>query len=117
MVPGLTPAPSAVINQINALNNLFTQRDVLKAQLKQIIEQIHEGSDTITAIFMDQWRPQTQTAIGSDISKAKALGWGIKGFVTMHTPVTVAEAKAEASNPLINGIDINVREQHSLSYC
>jgi len=114
VVSGLSPAPSAVINQINALNDLVMQRDVLKAQLKGLTTQIHEDSEAITDIIMDQWRPQAQTAIGDDESKAVLLGWGVKGIITGHTPVTVAEAKAEATNPLITGININVHGQHTL---
>jgi hypothetical protein len=114
IVPGLTPAPSVVLNQISALNNLFTQRDMLKAQVKQLTVQIHQDSSDITDIIMDQWRPQAQTAIGDDEGKAVLLGWGIKGYDTGHVPNDVAAAKAETTNPYIARIDVNSHEQHML---
>lgn len=114
VVPGLTPAPSVVLGKINAVNDMFTQRDMLKAQIKQLTLQIHQDSGDITDIIMDQWRGQAQTAIGDDTGKAKLLGWGIKGYDTGHTPMDVQEAKAETTNPYISRIDVNVREQHTL---
>jgi hypothetical protein len=113
-VPGLTPAPSAVLNLIDDLNQKITLRDTLKAQVKALTGEIRNDNEDILNILMDQWRPQTQTAIGNDMAKAKLLGWGIKGIDSGHTAIAVQAAKAESSTPYISRIDINVREQHTV---
>lgn len=116
LVPGLNPTPSSVISQINAKNALFTQREYLRDQLKQITEDIHIADKAITAIFVDQWASQVKTAIGNDASKAKLLGWGIKNIDSGHITTGVAMAKEIilASHPNISRIDFNVHQQQSI---
>lgn len=116
LVPGLNPAPTSVISMINAQNALFTERDNLREQMKQITAQIHANDVTITNIFVEQWPSQVKIAIGNDPVKAKLLGWGIKNFDSGHIPTGTALAKeiVLASRPEIIRIDINVHVQQSI---
>ena len=113
-VSGLNPTPAEVITQIEALQGLVTLRDTLLEQVKTITEKIHLADDALTTVFTDGWAPQAQTAIAGDTTKAKTLGYGIKGTDTGHTPINTAIAKVLESSPLIGKIDINTHLQHTL---
>jgi hypothetical protein len=116
VVPGLTPTPSSVLTLINTQNGYYTQRETLREQLKQVTKLIHTGDENLNNIFVNQWRSQTQTAIGSDESKAKLLGWGIKNIDSGHTPTdaTVSKEIVLASLPVIIKIDLNSHLLHIL---
>ena len=116
VVPGLTPTPASVLSLISTLTGYYNLRESLREQLKQVTKEIHTSDENLNNIFVNQWRPQTQTAIGSDESKAKLLGWGIKAQDTGHTPVAAATEKAIvlASLPVIVRIDLQTHLQHAL---
>jgi hypothetical protein len=101
---------------ITTQNNYYTQRDTLMEQMKQVTENIHKNGSAINDIFIDQWRSQTQVAIGGDASKAKLLGYGIKGVDTGHITTTVALEKgiAISSRPVIVDITVNTHLMHIL---
>jgi hypothetical protein len=116
LVPGLNPTPASVITLINTQNGYLTQREALREQLKQLTAEIHAGDVNLNNIFVNQWRFQAQTAIGSDESKAKLLGWGIKNIDSGHTPTSVALGKeiVLASLPVIVKIELNSHLLHIL---
>ncbi len=116
LVPGLTPTPASVITMINTQSGYYTLRDSLIEQMKQVTENIHKNGTAINDIFVDQWAPQTQVAIGTDASKAKLLGYGIKGQDTGHTPVIASIEKVIvlSSHPVIVKIDVNTHDVHFL---
>lgn len=116
VVPGLNPAPATVLGMINTQSGYYTLRDSLIEQMKQVTEEIHKNGEAINDIFVDQWAPQTQVAIGTDASKAKLLGYGIKAHDTGHTPVVAATEKniITVSHPVIVKIDVNEHGVHTI---
>jgi len=105
-VPGLTPTPAVVATQITTAKGYLTQRNNLREQLKQVTEQYHLAETSLTNTFI-AWAGLAQTAIAGDTTKAKALGYGIKG----QGPKEPIE---DESDPVIVKIDINVYGQHTL---
>lgn len=112
VVPGLYPAPDDVITLIQARQTLLIKRDLLLAEQKKITEQIHQADTNLKNIFTDLWANQLQQAIGGDESKAKLLGFGIKGVDSGHTSDVVG--KAADSHPHITRIENNVHLQQTL---
>ncbi|MBI3502544.1 MAG: hypothetical protein HY063_12205 [Bacteroidetes bacterium] len=124
LVPGLNPSAGTVQNQIRAINDpvtgLITQRDAAIALEKNLTQQINDGITAIQNTIIDLWMPQTQAAISGNTAtraaNAKTLKFGIKGQDTGH--VSAATARTHAANteshPVIEFIDKNVHNQHTL---
>ncbi len=112
VVPTLTPAATIVLTKIQKLSDLHIQRDNLRNAQKQNTEQIHQEESEIINIITGQWAPQVQQAIAGDESKAKLLGFGIRGLDSGHADNSIG--KAAVSHPIINHIDTNVHLQQTL---
>jgi len=67
LVSGLNPTATTVQGQITAITDpntgLIHQRAVLEAQTKALTLQINKGIEDIKDIIIDQWMPQTQSAL------------------------------------------------------
>ncbi len=112
VVPGLSPTPAQVITRIQAETSLMVQRDTMRASQKQLTAQIYQADFDLKNIFTDQWAPLVQQTIGNDVSKAKLLGFGIKGMDDGSVDEEVA--LASNSHPIISHIDVNVHLQQTL---
>jgi hypothetical protein len=113
IAPGLIPTPPAVLTQIGARQSLILQRGLLQAAQKNNTEQIHHADETLKDIFTSKWAPIIQASIGSDVSKAKMLYFGIKGIDDGHAPISIETVAT--SHPNISRIDINIHLQHTLN--
>ena len=126
IVAGLNPTATAVQTQITELTDPLTglihQRGVLKAQEEALTIQINKAEKAIRDIILDQWMPQTQTALTAtpalaltSESYAALLLFGIKGQ-TGGTAATGNSAmdKAEESAPVIVRIETNIKGQHTI---
>jgi hypothetical protein len=114
LVPGLNPTPASVITMINTQTGYYATRDNLIEQMKQVTENIHNNGEALNNIFVDQWRPQTQAAIGTNTASARVLGYGIKGIDDGHTSTEAALDKSIilSSHPVIVKIDVNTHDVH-----
>ncbi len=107
LVPGLTPAPSAILTKIAATRTLISNRDALAEQMKSITQQITDNVDDLTNTYVSEWATQTQNA-GITEANALLLGYSVKGKKE-------AVPLPENSAPLIKTININVHSQHTIS--
>ena len=125
LVPTLNPTAAAVQADIVAITDpntgLIHQRAVLEAQTKALTLQINKGIEDLKNIIVDQWMPQTQTALTATPalaavaeSNAALLLFGVKGQATGHGTTTIANtARTAASAPVIAKID-NLHNQQTL---
>jgi hypothetical protein len=112
VVSNLTPTAAVVLTKIQGFQGLLVTRDNLRKQQKQNTELILAAETDITNIITSQWAPQVQQAIAGDASKAKLLGFGVKGEDSGHTDNVVT--KAAESHPIISRVDMNIHLQHTL---
>ncbi|MHB8260603.1 MAG: hypothetical protein ACYDCN_05505 [Bacteroidia bacterium] len=117
IVPALDPPAATVSSKVVAVQDLITERDVMKATLQGLTQRVHDEIDELKDIITRQWMPQSEIAIDGDTSKAILLGWGIKGISVGHSAVSapgVSSTKDGHSAPIILRIERDVPEKHTL---
>jgi len=112
IVPALNPTPAQMQTKTQSLSALLVTRDTLKAQQKQNTALILQATSDILNNINSQWIPYIQQQIAGDISKAKLLGFGVKGIDNGQADV-VAE-KAADTHPVIARMDVNAHLQQTL---
>ena len=112
IVPDLDPTPVQMQAKSDNLSGLLSLHKSLQAQMKSVIEQISQAKDDITNDINSGWVPYVQKKIAGDESKAKLLGYGVKGIDNGHSDEVVG--KASNSCPFISRIDVNVHLQHTV---
>jgi len=127
LVPGLNPTAATVQGQITAITDpntgLIHQRSVLEAQTKALTLQINKGIEDIRDIIIDDWMPQTQSALTATpalaltaASNAALLLFGVKGVSGGAAQATniALMSKTATSAPVIVKIDTDVAGEHIL---
>jgi len=112
MIINITPLPPAVITKIEGLENLHElgiQMQITQKENTQLIEAL---TNEILDIITSQWAPQVQIAADGDIAKVKLLGFSVKGDESAN--IAMLTGRAEDSHPIINNIDTNTHQQHTL---
>ena len=112
VVPGLTPTPDDVLTMIGDRENLVLQREALRKSLKSVTEKIHKADTAIKDVITSKWANTVQNTIGTDVGKAKLLGFGIKGVDNGHSDDLVG--KASESFPHFSEIEISGSLRHIL---
>ncbi len=111
-VPGLTPAASDMETESQTLDDLFSQRSSLEAQLLANTELIKGQMRKIKNVIVSEWAPQVQKAVGTDEGKVKGLGYGIKGI---DNGKSLPEYNMSNSHPTIFKVDLRAHLKHIIS--
>ena len=127
LVAGLNPTALAVQAKIVAITDpntgLIHQRAVAEALTKSLTLQINEGIADVKNIIVDDWMPQTQTALTATpalaltaASNAALLLFGVKGIAggAAQTTSIASMSKNATSAPVIVKIDTDVAGEHIL---
>ncbi len=101
-VPSLSPTTIVVNDKIAVVNELYIQRAVLEEEIQGITKDIQTKESELENIFVDKWMKQTQDAINGDETKAKTLGYDIKGEQAELNKAS--STSIENSVPLIAGV-------------
>jgi hypothetical protein len=112
IVPALNPTPAQMQTKTQNYATLLVTRDTLRAQQKQNTALILQAEADILNNINSQWVPYIQQQIAGDISKAKLLGFGVKGIDNGQADELVE--KAAETHPIISRTDVNVHLQHAL---
>ena len=127
LVPGINPTVAAVQAEIALIDDPNTgyihQRAVSEALTKSLTLKINESEKAIQDIVMDDWMPQTQSALTATpaltltaASNAALLLFGVKGVAggAAQSTSVMDMAKNITSAPVIVKIDTDVAGEHIL---
>jgi len=112
LVTNILPLPATVITKIEALEMLHEDGVQMQIAQKENTQLIESKTNEILDIITSQWAPQVQTAADGDIAKVKLLGFSVKGDNSSN--IAMLTGRAEESHPIINNIDTNTHQQHTL---
>ena len=112
-VPNLTPTVADADIEVSKLEALHVEKGEIKKAGKANTANIKKQEKVIKKIITYEWMSQTQDAIDGDESKAKDLGYGIKGVDNGTSTSTIG--KAAKSHAIASTIETDVSSQHTVN--
>ena len=112
LVNPILPLPATVTTMIEALETLHEDGIQMQIAQKENTQLVEAKTNEILDIITSQWAPHVQIAADGDIAMVKLLGFSVKGDNSSN--IAMLTGRAEDSHPIINNIDTNTHQQHTL---
>jgi len=111
-VPDISPTVEEADTQVTKLETLHKTKGEIAKAGKANTADIMAQKLVVKKIITYEWMSQAQDALDGDESKAKDLGYGIKGVDNGTSAPTTGKAKT--SNAIVTKIDTEVSLQHTI---
>ena len=111
-IPTLTPTVADADIEVTTLETLHVTKGEIAKAGKANTADIIAQEKVVRKIINYEWMSQAQEALDGDESKAKDLGFGIKGVDNKTSGSTIGKAKT--SNAIVTKIDTEVSLQQTI---
>jgi len=111
-IPDIKPTVEEADVEVAKLENLQKAKGEIAKAGKANTADIKAQEKVVKKIITYEWMSQAQEALDGDESKAKDLGYGIKGVDNGTSAPTIGKAKS--SHAIVSTIDTEVSLQHTV---
>ena len=111
-VPDLKPTVAEADIEVAKLETLHTKKGEIAKAGKANTADIKAQEKKVKKIITYEWMSQAQEALNGDESKAKELGYGVKGLDNGTSTPTIGKAKS--SHAIVTKIETEVGLQHTV---
>ena len=111
-VPDIKPTVEEAEIEVAKLETLHTTKGEIAKAGKANTADIKAQEKVVKKIITYEWMSQAQEALNGDESKAKELGYGIKGVDNGTSAPTIGKAKS--SHAIVTKIETEVSLQHTV---